>query len=137
MRNHYLGPPKTKKSRRTISLSPALVAILERNLRGKRPDDFIFLSPEGRALHQVDFYEDRWLPALKAAEDAGLTQRPRFHDLRHTHAAWLISAGVPLPKIQERLGHESITTTIDVYGGLTDQTDRPRGRADDDRGAHR
>jgi integrase len=63
------------------------------------------------------------LPALKAAEAAGPTQRPRFHDLRHTHAAWLITAGVSLPKIQLRPGHESITTTIDVDGHLTEQTD--------------
>jgi hypothetical protein len=37
----------------------------------------------------------------------------RFHDLRHTHVAWLIAGGAPLPHIQARLGHESITTTID------------------------
>jgi integrase len=34
----------------------------------------------------------------------------------------LISANVPLPVIQQRLGHESIQTTIDVYGGLLNHT---------------
>lgn len=47
-----------------------------------------------------------------------LPRRPRIHDLRHTHVSWLIAAGVPLPAIQRRLGHESITTTIDRYGHL-------------------
>lgn len=42
----------------------------------------------------------------------------RFHDLRHTHVSWLIAGGAPLPHIQARLGHESITTTIDTYGQL-------------------
>ena len=42
----------------------------------------------------------------------------RFHDLRHTHVAWLVAGGAPLPHIQARLGHESITTTIDTYGHL-------------------
>jgi hypothetical protein len=42
----------------------------------------------------------------------------RFRDLRHTHVAWLVAGGVPLPHIQARLGHESITTTIDTYGHL-------------------
>jgi integrase len=51
-----------------------------------------------------------------------LTKTPRFHDLRHTHAAWLISAGVPLPVIQRRLGHKSIQITVDVYGGLLVET---------------
>jgi len=44
--------------------------------------------------------------------------RPRIHDLRHTHVSWLIAAGVTPAVIQARLGHESITTTIDRYGHL-------------------
>lgn len=32
--------------------------------------------------------------------------------------AWLVAGGAPLPHIQARLGHESITTTIDTYGHL-------------------
>lgn len=43
---------------------------------------------------------------------------PRPHDLRHTCASWMIQAGVPLPVIQQHLGHESITTTVDRYGHL-------------------
>ncbi|WP_262009738.1 tyrosine-type recombinase/integrase [Streptomyces sp. FIT100] len=41
-----------------------------------------------------------------------------MHDLRHSHASWLIAAKVPLPAIQARPGHESITTTVDRYGHL-------------------
>ncbi len=44
--------------------------------------------------------------------------RPRVHDLRHSHASALIAAGVPLPVVQRRMGHESIQTTVDVYGHL-------------------
>jgi integrase len=45
--------------------------------------------------------------------------RLRFHDLRHSHATQLLSAGVH-PKIaQERLGHSTITTTIDIYSHVT------------------
>jgi integrase len=47
-----------------------------------------------------------------------LTKQPRIHDMRHTHASWLIADKVSLPAIQRRLGHESITTTIDRYGHL-------------------
>jgi integrase len=49
---------------------------------------------------------------------AGLTKSPRVHDLRRTGASWMIQAGVPLPVIQQHLGHESIQTTIGVYGHL-------------------
>lgn len=69
------------------------------------------------------FYEYRWQRAVALARSRGLTKKPRFHDLRHTHVAWLIAGGTPLPKIQQRLGHESIQTTIDVYGGLLADTD--------------
>ena len=41
--------------------------------------------------------------------------RIRFHDLRHSHATHLLAAGVH-PKIaQERLGHSSVSITLDTY----------------------
>ena len=44
----------------------------------------------------------------------------RFHDLRHSHATQLLADGVH-PKIaQERLGHSTITTTMDLYSHVTD-----------------
>ena len=58
-----------------------------------------------------------------------LTKRPRVHDLRHTHASWMIAAGVDLFVLQRRLGHESITTTTETYAHLLpDQQARRRGR---------
>ncbi len=114
----YLGKPKSKKSRRRITLSPSVVTIMSRAIVGKDVKDFVFTAPQGAPLDQATFYEDRWKKAVRLAQQRGLTVEPRFHDLRHTHAAWLIGAGVPLPVIQQRLGHESITTTVDTYGGL-------------------
>lgn len=46
--------------------------------------------------------------------------RVRFHDLRHSHATQLLMEGIH-PKIaQERLGHSTITTTLDLYSHVTD-----------------
>lgn len=114
----FLGKPKSKKARRRITLAPAAVTILRRITEGKKGTDFVFTAPRGGSLDQGHFYEYRWQRAIAAAVERGLSKTPRFHDLRHTHAAWLISAGVPLPVIQQRLGHKSITTTVDTYGGL-------------------
>ena len=46
--------------------------------------------------------------------------RVRFHDLRHTHATQLLLAGVHPKVAQERLGHSTITTTLDLYSHVTD-----------------
>src|SRR5262249_32716712 len=46
--------------------------------------------------------------------------RVRFHDLRHSHATQLLLAGVH-PKIaQERLGHSTIATTLDLYSHVSE-----------------
>jgi len=38
-----------------------------------------------------------------------------FHSLRHTHAVWLLKAGVHPKVVQERLGHETTGITMDIY----------------------
>ena len=73
----------------------------------------VFTNPKGDRITYARFYESAWEPAVKAS---GVRCTP--HDLRHTCASWMIAAQVPLPVIQAHLGHESITTTIAVYGSL-------------------
>lgn len=52
-----------------------------------------------------------------------LKERPTPHDLRHTHAAWLLSAGIQPVAVQRRLGHERLDTTTETYGGLLPEVD--------------
>ena len=54
------------------------------------------------------------------------------HDLRHTHAALAISEGVHAKVLQARMGHSSITVTMDVYGGLFSGFDEGVADAFDD-----
>jgi integrase len=49
-----------------------------------------------------------WRPSCEAA---GLLDLPRFHDLRHSHASWLLAGGADLQVVKERLGHASIMIT--------------------------
>ncbi len=49
---------------------------------------------------------------------AGISDRFRIHDLRHTAASLMIQAGYPPKMLQEIMGHASITTTLDLYGHL-------------------
>jgi integrase len=122
---YQLGPPKTKRSIRTIDVAADTLAKLD--LTG----DWVFTN-SGRGwrggpddpVRAQNFHSNVWVPALTKAKGKGLTKRPRPHDLRHTNASWLIQAGVALPVIQRHLGHESIQTTVDRYGHLDRKTSR-------------
>lgn len=122
-----VGPPKTKESRRTIILPPEVTATLEALVDGRARDERLFLAPRGGPVVHRRFLGDIWNEAVKAA---GLAEpKPAPHDARHSHVAWLIAAGVPLPVIQKRLGHKSITTTIDTYGHLLPDLQRAAAEA--------
>ncbi len=132
-----LGEPKSRRSRRTITIGNDLVDDLIPLIASRPGEDRLFVSPNGRTVLHSNFRYRIWVPAVAAAQrcdahpDAAsacgcpgtVAKTPRIHDLRHSHAAWLIAAGVPLPAIQRRLGHESITTTIDRYGHLMPELD--------------
>ncbi len=115
-----LSPLKTKSSRRSISLSPTqvhdLISLAAPHLEAT---DFVFRTVNGKPLHHGYFWTGYWTPAVRKAGLEGL----RVHDLRHTHVDWLIAANTPLPVIMRRLGHSSITTTIDRYGHLLPELD--------------
>lgn len=111
--NRQIGPPKTGRSNRTVMLPPALAEAMK-PLLARGPDALVFTAPRGGAILHRTFWSDIWLPVAGKLSPP----RPRIHDLRHSHAAWLLAAGVPIHIVQARLGHESITTTVDVYGGL-------------------
>jgi integrase len=108
-----VGPPKTKRGNRTIRLPGEVEADVRQLCAGRPPTDLVFTAPKGGPINHRTFWSDIWLPAVR-----DLVPRPRIHDLRHSHAAWLLANGIPIHIVSRRLGHESIKTTVDVYGGL-------------------
>lgn len=128
-----IGPTKSRKSKRTITIGDEVVEALT-PLLGRPRTARLFLPPKGGPLRHSTFYYDIWqgrclgVRAKKGrkappARTVGDPQ-PRLHDLRHTHVAWLIALGVSLAVIQARLGHDKITTTIDTYGHLEPEIQR-------------
>jgi integrase len=124
------GPPKTHE-RRTISLPRFLCEMLTDHLArspgGNGPDELVFPGPQGGPLRHHLFYRRHYKPAVRASLPAtkhGL----RFHDLRHTCASLLIAQGAHPKLIQARLGHSSITITLDRYGSGSGRQARRRVR---------
>ncbi len=114
--------PKTAAARRQLALPQFLVRELRDHLaRLQVPlDGLVFTGQRGRPLGRGYFRKEIWLPAVHAA---GLSPPPRFHDLRHTHAAFLIADNAPMLALKERLGHSSVKTSMDRYGHLLPAVD--------------
>ncbi|UYM26588.1 tyrosine integrase [Arthrobacter phage Bauer] len=113
-----VGAPKTKKARRTVALAPSTVEAIRERVESAKPGQPVFSISAGTTVYpQHRQWLDGWYAAVKAA-DLGLGQRPRIHDIRHSHASTMIAAGMNLFELANRLGHESITTTTKTYGHL-------------------
>ena len=105
-RGIVIEEPKNDFSRRSIRLSEAPIRVLRERKAEAGPEDLIMnLSPDALSWGLV-----------KVAKSAGF--EVSLHDLRHTHASLLIRAGVPMKVVQERLGHASILTTMDLYAHI-------------------
>lgn len=132
-----IGAPKTRRSVRSISITARLAEQLRGLVSDRDPEDYVFTTATGARIHPPRFRSHIWVPAVAAARRCDkhkdsdkpcgckgtLRVNPNIHDLRHSHASYLIAAGVPLVKIQRRLGHESIQTTVDTYGHLLPDSD--------------
>ncbi len=116
------GPTKTY-SRRTVRLPSFLCDLLATHLTElpEDPEALVFANESGGPMRHNLFYARHFKPAVRAA---GLPDRLRFHDLRHTCAALLIAQGAHPRAIMERLGHSSIQVTIDRYGHLLPSLDQ-------------
>jgi len=123
-----LQTPKTKNSKRVISIDPATLSILRSWKKdqikiyfknGKHfegDENFIFTNQRGEWVHIHNFirYFKRFIADHKLKP---ITP----HGLRHTHASLLFSAGVEPKNISDRLGHSTVQITLDLYTHITEE----------------
>ena len=83
----------------------------------------VFVNTTGGRIQNGAFHAHQWNPAVTRAMQAGLTQRPRLHDLRHSHASLMLAEGNSMYAVSRRLGHASITTTDARYSHLLPEMD--------------
>ena len=77
-------------------------------------NDHVCTWPDGRSFYP-DYISQKFSKILKANDLPHI----RFHELRHTAGSLLLEQGLSAKQIQEYLGHEQISTTLDIYGHLS------------------
>ena len=106
------GPPKTRRSRRTIPMSASLVELFQR-LRPAccEPDRLVFATRKGTPLNAKNLYNRQLAPTC---DTIGLP-RKSWHVFRHIYQTVLHDSGASLKTSQELLGHSDLETTLNVY----------------------
>ena len=113
--------PKSRTSRRSIAIDALVVAVVRSHRRRQLEErlawgaayhdtGYVFTNEDGQALHPNRIT----LLFRRLREDLALPP-VRLHDLRHTSASLMLTAGVHPKVVSERLGHSSIAITLDLY----------------------
>lgn len=111
-----LGTPKSPASIRAVPMPNFLAVALGEHIAEYDPADVLFRTALRDNLIRRDYFNAKiWKPAIEAA---GLLPDTTYHDLRHTFASTALASSVPISEVSKWLGHESITTTVDLYGHL-------------------
>lgn len=124
-----VNPPKATNGWRTVPASPAVLPALRERRQQQAADQFapgpswiatphVFTSEAGTPLELRSV--SRWFVSLAEATGVGGS----LHSLRHTALTTMANAGVPSSVVSRLAGHESVSTTIDLYGHLSDDAAR-------------
>lgn len=109
---------KTARATRDVTIDADLAKALIESAQ-QNPEGFSFRAGQGGELHRSNFRRI-WIKTIKAAELTGV----RVHDLRHTHASWLVSNGCDLVTVRDRLGHSDIKVTSRYLHVVPGERDR-------------
>lgn len=113
------GMAKSAAGVRRINLLPDAAHMVRRRIIGKKPGELVFTTSGGYVWRSRNLLRSEFARIL---DGAGIDKTKGMgpHFLRHTHVGILDRAGVSLAKMQRRIGHEDIKTTLNVYGGTID-----------------
>lgn len=120
-----LVQPKTKRSIRKITLPNNIIPLLK-ELRKEQfknklyfgenynSDDFVICQNDGRP-YDPSYITKNFGRIIRRISKQLNVPVISFHDLRHTHATLLLKAGVNPKVVAERLGHTTVSMTLDTY----------------------
>lgn len=139
--------PKTVSSNRTLAITQCTIDLLKKwkakekvlmmklgtKWQGERQnfdDNFIFIQLDNGLRMSLSTPCHKFTSIIKqyneqyAETETDKLPLIRLHDLRHTSATILLSKGIDIETVSKRLGHSKASTTLDIYGHATKETDR-------------
>jgi len=107
-----LVSPKSKRARRTVEMAPKLSDLLKalQASQTHRESSFVFQNEIGQPLDPDGVYD-----VIHGAQDRAGARRFGLHGLRHLYSSLLIATGADVKFAQDRLGHASAITTLNIY----------------------
>ena len=119
--------PKSKSSYRDIDIDPATVSMLKDYKRKQVQEAWRIGKSETVVFSNIiDKYSNYKLLEVtlkKHFTNAGVPIIG-FHGFRHTHASLLLNAGIPYKELQHRLGHSTLSMTMDTYSHLSKESSK-------------
>ena len=124
---HTINKPKTKTSERILDLDKKTVLMLRlyqnRQAQIGREIGVTYTKVFSRTLDQYDKVQRLTARLKNHLKNAGC-QPLSFHAFRHTHASILLNAGLGYKEIQHRLGHSTLSMTMDTYSHLSKKNEK-------------
>ncbi len=129
-RYNEIGPPKSEAGERTVPFGRVVANTLKEWKMAsayKADEDLVFPTSKGTPVEHSNVLKASLHKAQSRAGIVAAGGKPKYtglHALRHFYASWCINRtkdgglGLPPKNVQERLGHSSITLTLDLYGHL-------------------
>lgn len=131
----YVKEPKTKASRRTLPVTPNLLAILSAlreetrrataEVYAEMGDPYILGTQEPESKPYLPDRLSKDYHVFCEAHGFNLG----FHDLRHTFATMLISEGVDIVTVASLLGHTNVAETLNTYGEIDPEAKKAARKA--------
>ena len=109
-RKDVITPPKTPKSNRIITVPDFLLADIKDymdSIYGLKDTDRLFPLTKSFIEHEMQ----------RGIKNSGV-KRIRVHDIRHSHCALLFEMGIAPLEVADRLGHERVETTLNIYAHI-------------------
>lgn len=122
----FCQSPKTKKSRRTISIDDHTISLLKtwkiyqmkrfmaHGVRFEGDEQYIFTNRDCKWYSYNHIFNLNNVLAKRFN-----MRRITIHGFRHTHCSLLFESGATIKEVQERLGHSNIKTTMEIYAHVT------------------